>query len=154
MRQTRLLLLAGFAALLLGPAQAGPARFAAEPAMPASPVVQVGERERAAAVGAIVGGAAGVLLGTALGQAAAPPPGPSPYAPQVVEEAEEVVVRRPRVVEEDEEIVVRRPVRRMVEIEEREPPRIVEAQECLTRRTRFYDPETGRTVLRKERTCR
>src|SRR5215217_7216823 len=92
-------------------------------------IVKVGERGSAAAAGAIMGGAVGVMLGSAL---ARPAPPPVVYAPpaEVVEEVEPA---------EDEVIVRKRPARRVVEIEEDEEdvaPRVVQEEECVTRRTK------------------
>ena len=109
------------------------------------PVIRVGEKEKAAVAGAIVGGAMGVLLGSTLNQPAPPPVVYAPATPTVVEDeelAEEVIIRK-------------RPARRVVEVEEREAaPRVVEEEECLTRRTKVYDPDSGETVVRRERDCR
>src|SRR3954471_14278769 len=92
-------------------------------------IVKVGERGSAAAAGAIMGGAVGVMLGSAL---ARPAPPPVVYAPpaEVVEEVEPA----------DEVIVRKRPARRVVEIEEDEDvgPRVVQEEECVTRRTKVY----------------
>jgi len=107
-------------------------------------VIKVGEKAKAAAVGAIVGGAVGVLLGSTLNQSA-PPVGYAPAAPTVVEDEEPA----------DEVIIRKRPARRVVEVEEHEAaPRVVEEEECLTRRTRVYDPDSGEMVVRRERDCR
>ena len=110
-----------------------------------SVIVKVGERGSAAAAGAIMGGAVGVMLGSAL---ARPAPPPVVYAPpaEVVEEVEPA----------DEVIVRKRPARRVVEIEEDEDvaPRVVQEEECVTRRTKVYDPRSGQTVVRRERDCR
>jgi len=109
-------------------------------------IVKVGEREKAAAVGAIMGGAVGVMLGSGI---ARPAPPPVVYAPpaEVVEE-----------VEPEEEVIVRkRPARRVVEIEEDEEdvaPRVGQEEECVTRRTKVYDQRSGQTVVRRERNCR
>ena len=56
----------------------------------------------------------------------------------------------------DEVIVRKRPARRVVEIEEDEDvaPRAVQEAECVTRRTKVYDPRSGQTVIRRERNCR
>jgi hypothetical protein len=92
-------------------------------------VLKVGERGSAAAAGAIMGGAVGVMLGSAL---ARPAPPPVVYAPpaEVVEEVEPA----------DEVIVRKRPARRVVEIEEDEDvgPRVVQEEECVTRRAKVY----------------
>lgn len=80
-----------------------------------------------------MGGAVGVLLGSSVRAHAAPPP-------MVVEEEEEPVV------------IHRRPARRVVEVEEDDVPHVVE--DCVTRRTKVYDPELDETVVRKERRCR
>ena len=109
------------------------------------PVIKVGEKAEAAAVGAIVGGAVGVLLGSTLNQPAPPPVGYAPAPPTVVEDEEPA----------DEVIIRKRPARRVVEVEEREAtPRVVEEEECLTRRTKVYDPNSGETIVRRERDCR
>src|SRR5829696_1240364 len=86
-----------------------------------SAIVKVGERGGAAAAGAIMGGAVGVMLGSAL---ARPAPPPVVYAPpaEVVEE-----------VEPADEVIV------------------VQEEECVTRRTKVYDPRSGQTVVRRER---
>jgi hypothetical protein len=115
------------------------------------PVIKVGDKAEAAAVGAIVGGAVGVLLGSTLNQQAAPPVGYGPVPPTVVEDeepAEEVIIK-------DEEVTIqKRPARRVVEVEEHEvAPRVVEEEECLTRRTKVYDPNSGEMVVRRERDC-
>jgi len=109
-----------------------------------SVIVKVGEREKAAAAGAIMGGAVGVMLGSAL---ARPAPPPVVYAPPAEVEEE---------VEPDEVIVRKRPARRGVEIEEDEDvaPRVVQEEECVTRRTKVVDPRSGQTVIRRERDCR
>ena len=109
-----------------------------------SVIVKVGEREKAAAAGAIMGGAVGVMLGSAL---ARPAPPPVVYAPPAEVEEE---------VEPDEVIVRKRPARRVVEIEEDEDvaPRVVQEEECVTRRTKVVDPRSGQTVIRRERDCR
>ena len=110
------------------------------------PVIKVGEKAEAAAVGAIVGGAVGVLLGSTLNQQAAPPVGYGPVPPTVVEDDEPA----------EEVIIQKRPARRVVEVEEQEvAPRVVEEEEeCLTRRTKVYDPNSGETIVRRERDCR
>src|SRR3954453_14463872 len=83
-------------------------------------IVKVGEREKAAAAGAIMGGAVGVMLGSAL---ARPAPPPAVYAPpgEVVAEVDPA----------DEVIVRKRPARPVVEIEEDEDvaPRVVQEEE-------------------------
>ena len=98
---------------------------------PERPTIPTGERE-AAVAGALVGGAVGALLGSTL-----PRPAPPPV---IVEEPVERVV------------VERRPSRRIVEVEEDAPPQVVE--ECVTRRTRVYDPDLDEMIVRKERSCR
>jgi hypothetical protein len=109
------------------------------------PVIKVGEKAEAAAVGAIVGGAVGVLLGSTLNQQAAPPVGYGPVPPTVVEDEEPA----------EEVMIQKRPARRVVEVEEQEvAPRVVEEEECLTRRTKVYDPNSGETIVRRERDCR
>lgn len=109
---------------------------------PALPLIRTGERQAGAvAAGAIMGGAVGLMLGSQLARPAPPPVvvhAPPPPEADVVEE-EVVPVRR-------------RVTRRVVEIEEA-APEIVE-EECLTRRTRIYDPNSGGMVIRKERDCR
>jgi hypothetical protein len=60
-------------------------------------------------------------------------------------------------VEPAEEVIVRkRPARRVVEIEEDEDvaPRVEQEEECVTRRTKVYDPRSGQTVITRERNCR
>ena len=108
-------------------------------------ILKVGERGSAAAAGAIMGGAVGVMLGSAL---ARPAPPPVVYAPpaEAVEEVEPA----------DEVIFRKRPARRVVEIEEDEDaaPRVVQEEECITQRTKVYDPRSGQTVIRRERDCR
>jgi hypothetical protein len=110
-------------------------------------IVKVGEREKAAAVGAILGGAVGVMLGSGI---ARPAPPPVVYAPpaEAIEEVEPA---------EEEVIVRKRPARRVVEIEDDEEdvaPRVVQEEECVTRRTKVYDPRSGQTMVRRERDCR
>src|SRR5215210_6578186 len=110
-------------------------------------ILKVGERGSAAAAGAIMGGAVGVMLGSAL---ARPAPPPVVYAPpaEAVEEVEPA---------EEEVIVRKRPARRVVEMEEDEEdvaPRVVQEEECVTRRTKVYDPRSGQMVVRRERNCR
>ena len=101
-------------------------------------ILKVGERGSAAAAGAIMGGAA----------LARPAPPPVVYAPpaEAVEEVEPA----------DEVIFRKRPARRVVEIEEDEDaaPRVVQEEECITQRTKVYDPRSGQTVVRRERDCR
>jgi hypothetical protein len=98
-------------------------------------ITPAGDKEAAAVAGAIVGGAVGVLLGSTLNQPLPPPP------PVLVEEPVERIV------------VEKRPARRIVEIEEEDaPPQIVE--ECVTRRTKVYDPNLDEMVVRRERSCR
>jgi len=107
-------------------------------------VLDVGDKEKATAMGAIVGGAVGVLLGSNLNQQGPPPA---------------IAYERPssRVVEDEdpiEEVVEHRPARRIVETEEQLPaPRVVEEEECVSRRTKIYDPGSGETVVRREREC-
>ena len=85
------------------------------------------------------------MLGFALARPAPPPVVYAPPAEVVegVEPADEVIVRK-------------RPARRVVEIEEDEDvaPRVVQEGECVTRRTKVYDPRSGETVVRRERDCR
>jgi hypothetical protein len=103
----------------------------------------VGDKARAAATGAIVGGALGVMLGATLGQNARQP------APAYVRPPEYDTI------EEDPEppvISERQRSRGVVEVEE-EASQLIEEEECITRRTRIYEPATGRTVFRKERNC-
>src|SRR3954469_9104889 len=78
------------------------------------------------------GGAVGALLGSTL-----PRPAPPPV---IVEEPVERVV------------VERRPSRRIVEGEGGAPPQ--GGGECVTRRTRVYDPDSDEMIVRKERSCR
>src|SRR3954470_11153790 len=110
-----------------------------------SAIVKVGERGSAAAAGGIMGGAVGGMPGSALAPPAPPPVVYSPPA-EVVEEIEPA----------DEVIVRKRPARRVVEIEEDEDvaPRVVQEEECVTRRTKVYDPRSGQMVVRRERDCR
>ena len=56
----------------------------------------------------------------------------------------------------DEVIVRKRPARRVVEFEEDEDvaPRVEQEEECVTRRTKVYDPRSKQTVVRRERDCR
>jgi hypothetical protein len=108
------------------------------------PLIRTGDRAGAVAAGAIVGGALGVIVGSQVGRAAAPPPvvyAPPPPPEEVVEEevAEPAPMRR-------------RAARRVVEVEEDGPE--VEPQDCVTRRSKSFDPATGRTVFTKERDCR
>ena len=148
MRLSRLPITAGLAlistGLLTNAGQTAPLAMPSAWIRAPGSVIQVGEKEKAAAVGAIVGGAVGVLLGSTLNQQAAPPVGYVPVPPTVVEEepAEEVIIRK-------------RPARRVVEVEEQEAaPQVVEEEECLTRRTTVYDPDSGETIVRRERDCR
>jgi hypothetical protein len=126
-------------------AQAGALRVQMDEAR-AALVAPAGERARAAATGAIVGGAVGVLLGSALSRN--PPPPPPGYVPRVVEEAE-IVEAEPV----ERVVVERRRPRRVVEIEEAAPEPIEEEEECVTRRSRTYNPRTGTTTIRREREC-
>ena len=139
MHLNRLFPIAGL--FLLGTALAPTAGQAAplparsgQPAVEA-PVILVGDREAAAVAGALMGGAFGAMIGSSL----APRPAPPPPTVIVEEPAERVVIER-------------RPVRRIVEVEEDVPPPVVE--ECVTRRTRVYDPDFDETIVRKERRCR
>ena len=122
--------------------EAAPVTSQAIVASPELPLIRTGERG-AVAAGAIVGGAVGLMLGSQLGRAAAPPPAvvyaPPPPEAEVVEE-EVVPVRR-------------RVTRRVIEVEEDVAPE-VEEEECVTRRTQVYDPNSGRMRLTKERSCR
>jgi hypothetical protein len=156
MRLRRLSITAGLAlistGLLTNAGQTAPLAMPSAWISSRGPVIKVGEREKAAAVGAIVGGAVGVLLGSTLNQPPPPPVGYAPVPPPVVEDeepAEEVVIK-------DEEVTIqKRPARRVVEVEEQEAaPRVVEEDECLTRRTTVYDPNSGETIVRRERDCR
>jgi hypothetical protein len=56
----------------------------------------------------------------------------------------------------DEVIVRKRTARRVVEFEEDEDvaPRVEQEEECVTRRTKVYDPRSKQTVVRRERDCR
>jgi hypothetical protein len=108
-----------------------------------SEISLIGDREKAAIGGAIVGGALGVMLGAAANRNAAPPP-PAYARPAPPPEMEEV--------DEPEPVIVRpRRERRVVEVEDA-VPEVVE-EECVTRRSRIFDPRTGETVIRKERRC-
>ncbi len=130
------LALLGFA-VVAGTAQAAPGPALSGLTGVGSLVTRTGDRE-AAVAGAIVGGAVGALIGSTLPHAAPPPP-----------------PRRVIVEEEPEErVIIERPARRVVEIEDDEAPRIVDEEECVTRRTRVYDPDLGETVTRRERRCR
>jgi len=138
MRLNRLFPVTGL--LLIGTALAAPAGQAAslparagEPAL-AAQIILTGEREAAAVAGVIVGGAVGALLGSSLNARPAPPP------PVIVEEPEERVV------------IHKRSVRRIVEEEDDAPPPVVE--DCVTRRTQIYDPDSDEMIVRKERRCR
>ncbi len=156
MRLSRLPITAGLALISTGlvtnASQAAPLAMPSAWLSSPGPVVKVGEKAEAAAVGAIVGGAIGVLLGSTLNQQAPPPVGYAPAPPTVVEDeepAEEVVIK------DDEVTIQKRPARRVVEVEEQEAaPRMVEEEEYLTRRTTVYDPNSGETIMRRERDCR
>ena len=131
--------------LLTNPGQTAPLAMPSSWVSAPGPVIKVGEKAKAAAVGAIVGGAVGVLLGSTLNQPAPPPVGYAPAAPTVVEDEEPA----------DEVIIRKRPARRVVEVEEQETaPRVIEEEECLTRRTKVYGPNSRETVVRRERDCR
>jgi hypothetical protein len=135
MRRHRLIPATGLAlvgtALAIGVGQAAPLPAPSAQLAPERQTIPTGERE-AAVAGALVGGAVGALLGSTL-----PRPAPPPV---IVEEPVERVV------------VERRPSRRIVEVEEDAPPQVVE--ECVTRRTRVYDPDSDEMIVRKERSCR
>ena len=130
------------------PAHAAPLPSQADLGAPALPLIRTGDRAGAVAAGAIVGGALGVIVGSQVGRAAAPPP-PVVYAPPPPpEEATSEVV--------EEEVsepapIRRRTSRRVVEVEEDGPE--IAPQDCVTRRTKTYDPVTGRTTFTKERDC-
>jgi hypothetical protein len=130
-----------FALLTTGPGHAGPMPIENPNIGPE--IVLVGDREKAVIGGAIVGGALGVMLGAAANRNAAPPP-PAyarPAPPPEMEEADEPepVIAHPR------------RGRRVVEVEEAAPEMVEE--ECVTRRSRTFDPRTGETIIRKERRC-
>ena len=120
-------------ALAISAGQAAPFPTRSGQLGPELQITLAGEREAAAVAGALVGGAVGVLLGSTLPRSAPPPT-------VIVEEPVERVV------------VERRPVRRIVEVEEEVPPPPIE--ECVTRRTKVYDPDFDETIVRKERRCR
>src|SRR5918998_1511240 len=126
MRLSRLPITAGLAlistGLLTNAGQTAPLAMPSAWIRAPGSVIQVGEKERAAAVGANVGGAGGVLLGSTLNQQAPPPVGYASAAPPVVEDEA--------------------------------APRVVDEEECLTRRTKVYDPNSGETIVRRERDCR
>ena len=149
MRSNRRLAGIGIALLgtvvLTGAGQAAPLPMHSRPIAASSLVTKVGEKEKAAAVGAIVGGAVGVLLGSNLNQQAPlPAVAYEPPSSRVVEEEYS-----------EDEVVERRPARRVVEIEEQLPaPRVVEEDECVSRRMKIYDPDSGETIVRTERECR
>ena len=137
MRRYRLFPATGVAllgtALAISAGQAAPFPTRSGQLGPELQITLAGEREAAAVAGALVGGAVGVLLGSTL-------PRPAPPPTVIVEEPVERVV------------VERRPVRRIVEVEEEVPPPSIE--ECVTRRTKVYDPDFDETIVRKERRCR
>ena len=136
MRRYRLFPATGVAllgtALAISAGQAAPFPTRSGQLGPELQITLAGEREAAAVAGALVGGAVGVLLGSTL-------PRPAPPPTVIVEEPVERVV------------VERRPVRRVVEVEEEVPPLL---EECVTRRTKIYDPDFDETIVRKERRCR
>jgi hypothetical protein len=105
--------------------------------------ILVGDREKAAIGGAIVGGALGVMLGAAANRNAAPPP-PAYARPTPPPEMEEVDEPEPVIVRPSRE-------RRVVDVEEA-APEVVE-EECVTIRSRTRDPRTGETIVRRERRC-
>ena len=137
MRRYRLFPATGVAllgtALAINAGQAAPFPTRSGQLGPGLQITLAGEREAAAVAGALVGGAVGVLLGSTL-------PRPAPPPTVIVEEPVERIV------------VERRPVRRIVEVEEEAPPPPIE--ECVTRRTKVYDPDFDETIVRKERRCR
>jgi hypothetical protein len=136
MRRHRLIPATGLAlvgtALAIGVGQAAPLPAPSAQLAPERQTIPTGEREAAVAGALVGGGALGALLGSTL-----PRPAPPPV---IVEEPVERVV------------VERRPSRRIVEVEEDAPPQVVE--ECVTRRTRVYDPDSDEMIVRKERSCR
>jgi hypothetical protein len=158
MRSKNLSIAAGLAlvgaVLATGAGQAAPVPARSGTSAPALPLTLAGEKEKAAVEGALVGGALGVILGTTLGQSGAyPPPPPVHYAPPPPAYAPP-----PPVVEDEPParrvVIERRPSRRVVEVEEEEAaPEVVEEEECVTRQTKVYDPNSGRTIVRKERDC-
>src|SRR4051812_39870603 len=114
----------------------------------ALPLVRVADRAGPVAAGAVVGGALGIIVGSQIGRAAAPPPVVYAAPPPPEEATSEVV---------EEELAEpaplrRRAARRVVEIEEDGPD--AEPQDCVTRRSKSFDPATGRTIFSKERDCR
>jgi hypothetical protein len=130
-------------------ADAAPLASRADLGASALPLVRVADRAGAVAAGAVVGGALGVIVGSQIGRAAAPPPVVYAAPPPPEEATSEVV---------EEELAEpaplrRRASRRVVEVEEDEGAP-VEPRDCVTRRTKTYDPATGRTVFTKERDCR
>ena len=137
MRRYRLFPATGVAllgtALAISAGQAAPFPTRSGQLGPGLQITLAGEREAAAVAWALVGGAVGVLLGSTL-------PRPAPPPTVIVEEPVERIV------------VERRPVRRIVEVEEEAPPPPIE--ECVTRRTKVYDPDFDETIVRKEQRCR
>src|SRR4051794_22882175 len=129
---TGLFLLGTALAPTAGQAAPLPAR-SGQPAVEA-PVILAGDREAAAVAGAGMGGAFRAMIGSSLAPRPAPPPPAGvvggPVGRGVIEE---------------------RPVRRIVEVEDAPPPVV---EECVTRRTRVYDPDFDETIVRKERRCR
>jgi hypothetical protein len=137
----KLVIAISFALFAIVPGHAGPMPL--ERAKLGPEIILVGDREKAAIGGAIVGGALGVMLGAAANRNAAPLP-PAYSRPAPPPEMEEV--------DEPEPVIVRpRRERRVVEVEDA-APEVVE-EECVTRRSRIFDPRTGETVIRKERRC-
>src|SRR4051812_9084301 len=129
-------------------AQAAPLPSHADIGAPALPLIRTGDRAGAVAAGAIVGGALGVIVGSQVGRAAAPPPvvyAPPPPPEEATSEVVEDEVAEPAPMR-------RRAARRVVEIEEDGPD--AEPQDCVTRRSKSFDPATGRTIFSKERDCR
>src|SRR3954447_15349508 len=106
----------------------------------------------------LIPAAALALVGTALaigaGQAAPLPAPSAQLAPALLGSTLPRPAPPPVIVEEPVERVVveRRPSRRIVEVEDDAPPQVVE--ECVTRRTRVYDPDSDEMIVRKERSCR
>ena len=140
MNMNKLAILATLAFFAALPSHAAPAPF--HDTDRGFQITLAGDREKAAIGGAIVGGALGVMLGAAANRngAAPPPPYSRPAPPPEMEEDEpEPVIVRPR------------RERRVVEVEDDAAPEVVE--ECVTRRSRTYDPRTSQTITTRERRC-